>query len=223
MNRDALWAGCFAGVAVDVSLFPLDTLKTRAQSADGFFQAGGFRGVYQGLKPAALGSAPTAALFFYTYESLKLPFASLTNSTWLSHCMSASVAELSACLIRVPTDNLKQNMQASKFPTLIATFRGLTQQRGSLALYHGILPTLTRDIPFAFIQFPLYEALKLKFGQVRDRPCTSIESAACGSLAGGIAASITCPLDVAKTRSESDRILPLKSSLTEPCSDNQPA
>ncbi len=58
MRFVALIAGGFAGFAVDVSLFPLDTLKTRAQSQQGFFKAGGFKGVYQGLGPAALGSFP---------------------------------------------------------------------------------------------------------------------------------------------------------------------
>ena len=42
-----------------MTLFPLDTLKTRLQSAQGFWKAGGFRGIYSGLGSAALGSAPT--------------------------------------------------------------------------------------------------------------------------------------------------------------------
>ena len=57
-----------AGTSVDVALFPIDTLKTRLQSPQGFLQAGGFRGIYNGLGAAALGSAPGAALFFSTYE-----------------------------------------------------------------------------------------------------------------------------------------------------------
>ena len=48
-----LLAGGFAGVSVDIALFPLDTIKTRAQSAAGFRAAGGFAGVYNGLLSAA--------------------------------------------------------------------------------------------------------------------------------------------------------------------------
>lgn len=47
-----------AGTAVDVILFPLDTLKTRLQSVEGFVKAGGFRGIYSGIASAASGSAP---------------------------------------------------------------------------------------------------------------------------------------------------------------------
>jgi hypothetical protein len=64
----ALVAGGLAGTSVDVALFPIDTLKTRLQSPQGFLKAGGFRGIYNGLGAAAVGSAPGAALFFSTYE-----------------------------------------------------------------------------------------------------------------------------------------------------------
>ena len=52
-------AGGMAGTSVDMVLFPLDTMKTRLQSPQGFRAAGGFRGMYSGLLSAALGSAPT--------------------------------------------------------------------------------------------------------------------------------------------------------------------
>jgi len=64
----ALICGGLAGTSVDVALFPIDTLKTRLQSPQGFIAAGGFKGIYNGLGAAAIGSAPGAALFFSTYE-----------------------------------------------------------------------------------------------------------------------------------------------------------
>jgi hypothetical protein len=36
-------------------LYPLDTLKTRLQSSQGFIKSGGFRGVYNGLNVAMTG------------------------------------------------------------------------------------------------------------------------------------------------------------------------
>lgn len=53
-----LQSGGAAGLAVDIALFPLDTIKTRLQSKQGFKAAGGFRGVYSGIGPVVLGSAP---------------------------------------------------------------------------------------------------------------------------------------------------------------------
>lgn len=42
-----------------MSLHPLDTLKTRLQSPNGFLKSGGFSQLYKGIIPVVLGSAPT--------------------------------------------------------------------------------------------------------------------------------------------------------------------
>ena len=67
----ALMSGAVAGPSVDIALYPLDTIKTRLQAPGGFIKAGGFRGVYNGLGIAALGSAPGSMFFFSTYEGTK--------------------------------------------------------------------------------------------------------------------------------------------------------
>mmetsp|Transcript_380 Transcript_380/g.589 ORF Transcript_380/g.589 Transcript_380/m.589 type:complete len:96 (-) Transcript_380:2217-2504(-) len=77
----SLIAGGMAGTTVDLALFPIDTLKTRLQSPQGFVAAGGFRGVYRGIMAAAAGSSPGAALFFGTYETMK-PFMILILKTF---------------------------------------------------------------------------------------------------------------------------------------------
>ena len=71
----SLQAGGLAGLSVDMALFPLDTVKTRLQSQQGFFKAGGFRGIYAGLPSAAVGSVPTGLYICpcCTLFPLKLP------------------------------------------------------------------------------------------------------------------------------------------------------
>lgn len=58
LNHVFLKGGGVAGFVVDIVLYPLDTLKTRLQAAQGFTKAGGFKGVYKGIGPQAIGSAP---------------------------------------------------------------------------------------------------------------------------------------------------------------------
>lgn len=67
----ALLAGAAAGLSVDLSLYPLDTIKTRLQSKEGFKAAGGFKHIYRGMSSIALGSAPGSALFFVIYNTSK--------------------------------------------------------------------------------------------------------------------------------------------------------
>jgi solute carrier family 25 S-adenosylmethionine transporter 26 len=88
--------GASAGLSVDMVLFPLDTIKTRLQSAQGFIKSGGFSGVYKGIGPQAIGSAPQAALFFLTYESFKYYVEPLVNPHYLPlvHMAAASFGEV---------------------------------------------------------------------------------------------------------------------------------
>ena len=71
-----------------------DTLKTRLQSKQGFLGSGGFRGVYSGLASTALGSAPTSALFFTTYEASKVKLAKYSDNQTLCQIASANLGEI---------------------------------------------------------------------------------------------------------------------------------
>ncbi|EWM25873.1 s-adenosylmethionine mitochondrial carrier protein [Nannochloropsis gaditana] len=195
-------AGGAAGTAVDMSLFPLDTIKTRLQASEGFWKAGGFRGVYKGLGAAAAGSAPGAALFFSIYETIKIEAEPLVSDRLapLVHMVAASVGETGACLIRVPTENVKQNLQAGRYNTNAEALRTIWKQEGVMGFYKGFLSTVFREIPFSFLQFPMYEAAKAFWAQEQGRPVSPLQAAACGSVAGAVAAAVTTPLDVIKTR-----------------------
>lgn len=62
-------------------------------------------------------------------------------------------------------------------------------------LYRGYLVTLVREIPFGLIQYPLYEYFKK-----HNTKKSTLEFCLCGAKAGGIAAILTTPIDVIKTR-----------------------
>lgn len=90
MNVNALCdfilkAGGVAGVCVDLILFPLDTVKTRLQSPQGFWKAGGFRGIYAGVPSTAIGSFPNGKSWSdCALSSLKWVFGSTGHSCqWL--------------------------------------------------------------------------------------------------------------------------------------------
>jgi len=73
-------------------------------------------------------------------------------------------------------------------------------ESGYKGFYRGYLTTVMREIPFACIQFPLYEGMKDAWRKAQSGRLDSWQAAACGSLAGGFAACVTTPIDVTKTR-----------------------
>ncbi|KAK4962908.1 S-adenosylmethionine transporter [Elasticomyces elasticus] len=213
----SLIAGGLAGTTVDVSLFPLDTLKTRLQSANGFRAAGGFKGVYNGIGSAVVGSAPGAALFFVTYEGVKAQLAAGGGKEAGpgAHMLAASLGEIAACAVRVPTEVVKQRAQAGQYPSSMKALTSILSQRATHGtrhvwreLYRGWSITVMREVPFTVIQFPLWEGMKawsLRRRKQQNPLSTGLttgaaESAIYGSISGAVAAGLTTPLDVLKTR-----------------------
>ena len=200
-------AGGLAGLAADVLLFPIDSIKTRLQSAQGFRASGGLSRVYAGLASASLGSVPSAAVFFLTYESAKQHFQPLSSSSAAAAVLvpaaAAATGETVACAIRVPVEVIKQRTQAAAraSDSSLSVLRRTIAQDGMRGLYRGFGTMVAREIPFAFIQFPLWEGLKARLRDSQSgQPLSEWQACACGAAAGGLAAAATNPLDVCKTR-----------------------
>ncbi|KAI0696430.1 S-adenosylmethionine transporter [Cytidiella melzeri] len=203
--HQSLMSGGLAGTCVDLLFFPIDTVKTRLQSPQGFIKAGGFKGIYNGVGSVIVGGAPGAALFFCTYDTLKQHSPLPSHLASVSHMLSASVGEVAACLVRVPTEIIKTRMQTASYGNLagssFSAAKLVLSQEGLRGFYRGFGITVMREIPFTSLQFPLYEWLKLRLSRNRGgRSLYVYEAAACGSISGGFAAAATTPLDVLKTR-----------------------
>lgn len=96
--------------------YPIDSIKTRLQSPHGFYKAGGFRGIYNGVGSVIVGSAPggklrkkkhlwllklktlpkpiVAAVFFATYDTLKRTLPTSPHLAPVNHMLSATVGEV---------------------------------------------------------------------------------------------------------------------------------
>lgn len=213
----SLISGAAAGTSTDIVFFPIDTIKTRLQAKGGFFKNGGYHNIYKGVGSAIIASAPGASLFFITYDSMKeyskpwiQQFNGMQNREQLcetlSHMFSSSLGEIAACTVRVPAEVIKQRTQTgltnSSYNTLLILLKNKNGEGILRNLYRGYNTTIMREIPFTCIQFPLYEFFKKKWASYQNNSniLKPWQGAICGSIAGGIAAALTTPLDFIKTR-----------------------
>ena len=122
--------------------------------------------------------------------------------------LAASAGEVAACAVRVPTEVVKQRAQAMQAGSSWGVLRYILEQRGRIGMkgvwmemYRGWNITIMREVPFTVIQFPLWEGLKEWRRRTTGREgISAVESGVFGSVSGAVAAGVTTPLDVLKTR-----------------------
>lgn len=79
--------------------------------------------------------------------------------------------------------------------------RTIVRQEGFSALFYGYKATIFRDLPFSALQFTFYEQAQTWARQwKKSRDIGLPLELLTGAAAGGLAGVITCPLDVVKTR-----------------------
>lgn len=171
----------------------------------------------------------TAGLFFSTYENTKDLFSrTLSLPDPLIHSSASAVAEMASCLVIAPAEVIKQNAQMlsssraadGRRSTSIEAFRHLARssdgrsggQAAVKRLFTGYTALVARNLPFTALQFPAFEHLRSTLWERRRRQqgraatdeAGLLETGVIGGIsagtAGALAAFITTPSDVVKTR-----------------------
>ncbi|XP_027077619.1 S-adenosylmethionine carrier 1, chloroplastic/mitochondrial [Coffea arabica] len=198
---DGVIAGGTAGVVVETALYPIDTIKTRLQAAQGGGKIN-LRGLYSGLTGNLAGVLPASAVFVGVYEPTKQKLLKLFPEKFsaVAHLTAGAIGGIAASLIRVPTEVVKQRMQTRQFASPPDAVRLIISKEGFRGLYAGYKSFLLRDLPFDAIQFCIYEQLRIGYKMAAKRDLNDPENAAIGAFAGALTGAITTPLDVIKTR-----------------------
>ncbi|KAI9668944.1 MAG: hypothetical protein M1817_005167 [Caeruleum heppii] len=223
----SMLAGGIGGTSGDLLMHSLDTVKTRQQgdphmppkyssmssSYATIFRQEGVRGLYGGVLPASLGSFPGTIIFFGTYEYSKRHLLDAGVNAQVAYLTGGFLADFAASFVYVPSEVLKTRLQLQgrynnpffrsgyNYRSTLDAARTIVRQEGFSALFYGYKATIFRDLPFSALQFAFYEqgqtwAKIWAGGKDIGLPMEFVT----GGAAGGLAGIITCPLDVVKTR-----------------------
>mmetsp|Transcript_5204 Transcript_5204/g.15558 ORF Transcript_5204/g.15558 Transcript_5204/m.15558 type:complete len:331 (-) Transcript_5204:74-1066(-) len=212
-------AGALAGATTALMLHPLDTAKTFRQSDPHKYSgvvptlrmvaaSRGFPALYSGLLPAMLGSAPSSAVYFSTYEFSRRRLSKYrrkSNGSFLPriliNMLSAASGNVMSSVLFVPKEVLKQRLQFGLGHSVPEAASILFRESGIRGFYSGYFSTLMRNVPSTALKFMIYEEVKHMFLRFSNKSeLSSHEHLAAGALAGLISSFATTPMDVMKTK-----------------------
>ncbi|XP_073104470.1 uncharacterized protein [Elaeis guineensis] len=206
--KSALAGGLACALSTSV-MHPLDTMKASVQASTLSFPEVvsklpqiGLQGLYRGSIPAILGQFSSHGLRTGIFEASKLL---LTNvSPTLPEIQVQSLASFCSTIlgtaVRIPCEVLKQRLQAGIFHSMGEAIVGTLHQDGIQGFVRGTGATLCREVPFYVAGMSLYAEGKKAAQNFLRRDLEPWETIVVGALSGGVAAVVTTPFDVMKTR-----------------------
>ncbi|KAL4189271.1 hypothetical protein AMTRI_Chr08g206140 [Amborella trichopoda] len=206
--KSALAGGLACALSTSL-LHPVDTMKTRVQASTLSFPELiaklpqiGIQGLYRGSIPAILGQFSSHGLRTGIFEASKLVLANVAPN--VPEIQVQSLASFCSTIlgtaVRIPCEVLKQRLQAGIFDNMGEAIIGTLHQDGFKGFFRGTGATLCREVPFYVAGMGLYAEAKKATQQVLRRELEPWETIVVGALSGGIAAVVTTPFDVMKTR-----------------------
>lgn len=222
MSATVLLASALSGAISRCVVHPLDTLRARLMvatakqesllsAARGIVSTDGLRGLYRGFGISVVMQAPAVATYLSTYDWSKPRTAQITGLSQqhpVVHLSSGLIAETVSAVFWVPMEVVKQRAQVrvgkSAVTSSFAVAVDLMRYEGPRALFKGYALTVGVFGPYSMFYFVAYEHLKsiwrrrLEVSEHHRLPTVAVASSA--SFAGAFAAALTCPLDIIKTR-----------------------
>jgi len=215
-------AASISGVISASTVCPLDVVKTRLQAQrdvkgmlpepsdhtrfkgtmDGLLKIAKYEGVFglwRGLFATIAMTVPSTSVYFAVYERFKKHFTPL--GFYAAPFLAGIASRLVTATITSPFDMIKTNLQSHNRKTGFFKILGdIHKQKSYPRLWAGLVPTLARDVPFSGIYWTLYEYMKYKTSKLTGLNPGFLLHFSSGAIAGSIAAGVTIPVDVIKTR-----------------------
>lgn len=150
---------------------------------------------------------PSHAAYFSAYEAGKVRLGVDKPG---HHPLAAAATGVCATLLHdavsAPTDLVKQRLQLGYYRGVLHCVRSVAAAEGVASLWRSLPATLAMNVPYAATCVAVNESAKVVLRPLlgADAIVTYLAS---GALAGAAAAAVTTPLDVIKTRMQTNGLL----------------
>lgn len=164
----------------------------------------GLKSLWSGLPPTLVMAVPATVIYFTCYDQLRdfLRYSLGFQGTHIP-LVAGALARLGAVTVISPLELFRTKMQSSRlsYSELRVCVRSAVAQDGLLSLWRGWGPTVLRDVPFSALYWFNYELVKSQLCEQSQLPQANFSiSFTAGAVSGAIAAILTLPFDVVKTR-----------------------
>ncbi|CAG7964421.1 unnamed protein product [Penicillium olsonii] len=176
--------------------------------------------LWRGLSPTLMMGIPANIIYFAGYDWLRTDDRSLIKqrvAPAYAPLIAGSVARVAAAAATSPLEMFRTRLQATPgtgaghFKNTIKDLHRMTQSKGYSSLWRGFTLTMWRDVPFSGLYWWGYEEVKKVLIATRPRAHhlsedttgqAFVDSFVAGAVSGSVAALVTTPFDVGKTRQQ---------------------
>lgn len=160
MLLNVLAGGC-TGIFTDTLIYPLETVKTLVQINTPRVWVLKRAILWRGIAAQVFIAFPSSAVYFASYEAVKLQVDRLGPESGLNLSLKAFlaniVAETASALVTNPVELVKQKIQAGEFARYRECIAHISSRKGHFGFYQGLVSLLTRELMFSSILMPVYE------------------------------------------------------------------
>mmetsp|Transcript_131527 Transcript_131527/g.420757 ORF Transcript_131527/g.420757 Transcript_131527/m.420757 type:complete len:458 (+) Transcript_131527:92-1465(+) len=224
-------AGSCAGVMEHLGMYPLDTVKTHMQAlrpeggprpgivevVRSIARDGGGFGFMRGCSAIATGCVPAHIALFTSYEwTKKRLLVQGGEHEPMRAALCGAAATVCHDTIITPMDVVKQRMQLGVHRDIGDCLRHVCRREGIGSLYRSMPTTLAMNVPFGGVLVASNESIKLSLGLGGGSGSGSRGEALrselpwyflSAGLSGALASGATHPLDVIKTRLQTQDVM----------------
>ena len=192
-------------------MIPIDNVKTHCQVGRSLpigqitrkiYKSGGLFNFYAGSSVVVAGCIPAHALYFSIFEKSKAILSCRAESDVGKYAFIGALSVMFHDLLMTPAEALKQRLQLARSDNsgirVVSLAKKILKEEGLVAFYRSFPINYSMNIPFGSLIVVFNEKLKHFIGAREDDH--GIKFYLCGGIAGGIASIPATPLDVIKTR-----------------------